>query len=471
MTQDTSPKALAKRLLSILEKDRERLLTFDAYIRGNHADPYMPELADAEYKLLAKRSVSNWIPLLLATPAQALYVDGFRRGYERKKVTGPEQSAEMKHWQRSRLDARQHPLYRAALGYGQAFTVTELNERNEAETRSLSPLRTSALYEDPANDLVPYATITVRKRPRLDVDSKVLLGEATLWADGRKYQISFDGLNEIKTIVQVGTFDSHPITRFAPWVDLEGRTVGIVEPIIPIQDRINQTVFDLLVAQTGGSFKVRWVTGMAPPVQRDEEGEVVLDKDGQPIPLKENLNAKRFLFAEDDTVKFGSLDETPLDGYINSIDQIIRHLSAISQTPPHHLLGQIANLSAEALQAAEVALQRKVLELQSSFGESWERVFTLAAELEGDANAAHDYSGEVLWRDMEGRSISQVADALGKLSEQLGIPKRALWPRVPDVTTNELEDWDRLAEEEIPELAASRAVYRATGSRQTLTEV
>ena len=40
----------------------------------------MPELADNEYKLLAKRAISNWLPLLVDTPAQALYVDGFRRG-------------------------------------------------------------------------------------------------------------------------------------------------------------------------------------------------------------------------------------------------------------------------------------------------------------------------------------------------------------------------------------------------------
>lgn len=35
------------------------------------------------------------------------------------------------------------------------------------------------------------------------------------------------------------------------------------------------------------------------------------------------------------------------------------------------------------------------------FGEAWERVFRLAAELDGNTRAAGDAAGEVIWRDME----------------------------------------------------------------------
>src|SRR5690606_34025405 len=170
------------------------------------------------------------------------------------------------------------------------------------------------------------------------------------------------------------------------------------------------------------------------------ESRPKLDAAGNPIPAPINHNARRFLFAEDSDVQFGSLPGGPLSPLIDSIDMSIRHLAAVSQTPPHHLLGQIANLSAEALQAAETALSRKISEFRAAFGESWERVFRLAGELDGQSGAADDYMGEVLWRDMESRSLSQAADALGKLGEQLGIPKRGLWKRVPGVTQTELED-------------------------------
>jgi hypothetical protein len=156
------------------------------------------------------------------------------------------------------------------------------------------------------------------------------------------------------------------------------------------------------------------------------------------------------------------LAETPLGGFIDSIDMSIRHLSAISQTPPHHLLGQIANLSAEALLAAETALSRKIEEFRKSFGESWERVFRVAAELDGNTESAEDFSGEVLWRDMEMKSLAQSADGLGKLADSLGIPKRGLWSRVPNVTATEISEWEQIREDDDAELQLAQAIRRAT---------
>lgn len=477
---DTTPKGLAVQLLAILDRDESRLERLDNYSRGYHDDPYMPELADNEYKLLAERAVSNWMPLLVDTPAQALYVDGFRRGMaapspEAGKPLAADESPEWDHWQYSRLDARQSAIYKGAFRFGHSFALT-LKPKGKAKaiTTGLSALRTAAVYEDPANDHVPYAALTVTSWPSGEGD-EAQPGKARLWDAKAEYPVTFYSLTDAKK-VKVGAGVRHgatecPVTRFAASVDLEGRTVGVIEPAIPLQNRINQTIFDLLVAQTYGSFKVRWATGMAPPLEMtpvlDEitgeptgEMEPVLDAQGNPKPLQINVNAKRFLWAEDEGVNFGSLDETPLGGFIDSIDMSIRHLSALAQIPPHHLLGQIANLSAEALAAAETSLARKVEEFRKSFGESWERVFRLAAELNGDTEAVEDYQGEVLWRDMESRSLAASADALAKLKE-LGIPVRGLMRRVPGVTQNEISSWEQMLDDE-PEVALAQAVTRAT---------
>jgi hypothetical protein len=433
----------------------------------------MPQQADDEYRLLAKRSVSNWMPLLVGTPAQALYVDSFRRGSTITDGPADTVSPEWKHWQNSRLDARQTSVHRGALAFGHSFTLTEKTSRG-IRTKGLSAMRTAALYEDPANDDTPYIALTVTRKP---VDD--LPGTARMWDASTEYAVRFSSYSDADkvSVTVVGRHGATecPVTRFAAAVDLEGRTTGVVEPMIPLQNRINQSVFDLLVAQTYGSFKVRTATGMAPPLQmepvhadeNDPSSEVVdwrpkLGPDGRPIPAAINLNAKRFLFAEDPEVRFSTLDETPLGGFIDSIDMSIRHLSAIAQVPPHHLLGQIANLSAEALQAAETSLLRKIEEYRRMFGESWERVFRLAAELDGNAASAQDQAGEVIWRDMELKSLAQSADGLGKLAESLDIPKRGLWTRVPGVTRNELDEWERLREEDDAELQLAQSIRRAT---------
>jgi hypothetical protein len=178
-------------------------------------------------------------------------------------------------------------------------------------------------------------------------------------------------------------------------------------------------------------------------------------------------NARRFLFAEDHEARFGSLDESPLGGFIESIEMSVKHLSALAQVPPHHLLGQIANLSAEALQAAETSLTRKVEEFRKSFGESWERVFRLAGALGGNAASAQDNSGEVIWRDMEQKSLAQSADALGKMAESLDIPKRGLWERIPGITQGEIDYWNDLRETDDFERQMAESLERASSPGQT----
>lgn len=457
VVDDSEIVKVATTLLGIIERDRDDLTRIQDYIDGRHDDPYMPANADAEYKMLAKRAVSNWMPLLLGTPAQAMYVDGFRSA-----KSGPIAAERMTNspawdfWQRSRFPARQTQVTRGALGFGITYVVVTKDEEGRARGRALSPLRTAAIFEDPVNDDEPTHALTIVRRPKGDK-----AGQALLWDDVNEYELTLGSTITVDKTTAHGA-DENPVTRFSPSVDITGRPIGIVEPMIPLQNRINQSVFDLLVVQTYGAFKVRYATGMAPPIERDPEtGEAILDENGNAKPLPINHNAKRFLFAEDPDTEFGTLDETPLKGYIESIDMSVRHLSAISQTPPHHLLGQIANLSAEALTAAETSLSRKIEELRHMLGESWERVFRLAAQIDG-TEGGDDYHGEVIWRDMEARSLSQTADALGKMRESLGIPAQGLWPRVPGVTQAELDEWADLVENQDPSLALAGALSRAS---------
>ena len=243
----TSLAKLADKLLGILEADRENHLDkIERYFYGQHDDPYMPEGADAEYKLLVKRSVYNLCDLVVATPTQALYVDGFRPG---NWSPSPEEPAtipkEWDHWQYSRLDARQAAVHQSAITYGHSFTVTEKDKKGKIITRGMSPLRTAALYEDPANDIVPVAALTVRRYPNHTEDGQRLPGLAIMWDEKNRYEVHFGhGKNTTVTNPARHGASECPVTRFAAQVDLEGRTLGVIEPIIPVQDRLNQVTLD-----------------------------------------------------------------------------------------------------------------------------------------------------------------------------------------------------------------------------------
>lgn len=155
------------------------------------------------------------------------------------------------------------------------------------------------------------------------------------------------------------------------------------------------------------------------------------------------------MFSEDPEVKYGHIPAADLRPLVASVELAMRHMSAIAQVPPHYLLGQIANVSADGLMAASIGLDRKNEELASLLGEGLERVFRVAADMRGefDASSGEDF-GEVMWADRSNQSIGAVADALGKFAQMLGVPQRGLWEMVPGVTRNQLDKWRELWRQE-----------------------
>ncbi|MFG3244598.1 phage portal protein [Streptomyces sp. NPDC048157] len=449
------PVEAAKTGLDGLAGDRVRLDRVDDYDKGKHDPPYMPPSADAEYRLLAERAVTNWVPLIIKTPAQSLAVESYRH-----KGKSDETAPEWAEWQRNRMDARQNAVHRAALLYGQSF-VTVIPDRKKPGRpvlRGVSPRRMWAGYTDPATDEFPVWAFEMEKPP---TDGKT--APARLYDDTFVYELTVGGPKPlVRTRRKHGvTLDGEPVcpvVRFAIDIDLEGRVTGVVEPVIPIQNRINQSVFDLLVAQTFGSFKVRTIAGMAPPVELDADGKPVLDRNGRPKAKPITADAARFLVAKDPDTKFGTLDETPLDGFINAIELSTKHFAAVTQTPPHMLLGSLINLSAEALAAAEAAKTRFDDELKHVLGESWEAVFALMSSIMG---LDEDREAQVAWKDVQSRSMAQLVDALGKAAQMLQVPVEILWSKIPGLTAADIEEARELRERQSDGAQLANALTRA----------
>jgi hypothetical protein len=103
-------------------------------------------------------------------------------------------------------------------------------------------------------------------------------------------------------------------------------------------------------------------------------------------------------------------------------------------------------LSAEALAAARASLNQKVTERQKSAGASHAQALRLASALSDYDEYATDVTGRVTWQDMEIRSMSQAADALGKMVQMLGVPPTATWNRIPGVEKSDVQEWVKLAE-------------------------
>lgn len=435
------------------------------YFRGDQVLPYAPQNATEQIKDMQRRSVTNLMPLLVNLPSQVLFVDGYRRGGTfgstvefdgSSKPAGQESdkySAEYKCWQRNGMDARQAIIYRAALQYGHSFVHVNNLDPDDVRIEILPTRHTVAFYEDPVNDRRPALVLTLKTQPRNDTTP----GLAVVWDATHRYELLYelDGTFSIKGEKVAHGLKGCPVVRYHCYVDDEGNTSGVIEPAIASQDRVNQAVFSTNVTADFGAFKVRTAAGLQPGFKMDENGEPLLDPvTKQPIPEPIAVSQAKMLVSDNPDTKFGQLDETPLQGYLLNEEQAMKNMAAMAQFPAHAMMGStVANISAEALSALEAQWWRFIEALRHQFGESTEELYRLMAEALGEEDGANAYGGEVRWRDLTTKAFAAVLDGLGKMVQMLDVPRKGAWAMVPGVTAGDLQDWERLHEEQQEEIA------------------
>lgn len=403
-------------LLPEATAERNRLDRIDGWLRWTPEAIELPKTASTEHKSLRGLAQTPWLSLVVTTVAQQLIVEGVRstNSDDSSSMWGP--------WQRNRFASRQRGIHRAALGYGYAYNLV-LPGDTGAVMRGYSPRDMYAAYADPTVDEYPMYGTWTRGDLIYVIDEEA------------KYT-----LTRGKRGIEYVTHDLHdvgvsPIVRYSNQIDLEGRTPGEAEPYIDVARRINKTSYDRLLTQHFNSWKVRTATNIDKPASQT-------DADRAEMRLRQN----DILIGEGDT-KFGTLDETTLGGFIDAHKADIEALAAVSQTPAHALTGQMINLSADAITEARAMLDLKAGERKLGFGDSHCQSLRLAAHIEGRTADAEDFGLSVQWADLESRSMSQAADALGKMATMLGVPMELLWDKIPGVSAEEAKRWIKYRQE------------------------
>lgn len=482
-------KTLANVTQYLLMARREEALRFSEiheWVKDRVIDIYIPAKATAEYRKLAETSRWNILPTLLDALGNRLFIDGYRGGDEKDNKPIWDQV-----WQPNRMDARQAGVWRPALEFGTSYTTVlpgEINGERSAVIKPWSPRRLTALYEDPISDeWARYALTVGFPRPEFGPDGTRLVTPVAVYDDTYRYEIGIDSamlntavyqsfgkptygpvyLPEISVNAEGARVSEHgmgvvPVVRFMQTMaEVDDGPEGIIWSMLPVQRQINQTTFSLAMAELYGAFKQRWVTGLE--IQEDENG----------VPKEPfNVAVDRLLQAEDVDTKFGEFGQTDLKGYLDSRDKQMLFATSKRHLPPHKMVvgDSVSNVSAEALTALQDGHVMDVGAVQTSLGESGEQMMRLAGKAIGDDEAWRDTSSQVRWRDTTPRSLAQIADALGKLAQGVGVPRRALWERIPDVTELDLQLWEKLAKEDDSFAKLDGLVNDARSGRQPANE-
>lgn len=383
---------------------------------------------------LARKSETNYLPLLVKTFSQVMKVDGYQTTDTEGEVDP------WVWWQRNRMDSRQTGLTRSALSYGAAYATALPGTYGRGQAGPAiglySPRQMTALYQDPEADEWPMLAVAVDEQG--DGTAIVsLFDEEQIYRFGieksmpRMFDSSLTLPYGAGSLTYLDSLAHNtgvtPVIRYRDRNLLSGEEqYGIVEPLMTIQERINETTFQMQVAQYFQAFKQRYVIGWVPKSEQEE--------------LKAGAARMWYLDSDPDDVKIQELEAGTVEPYIASRASAIRDFSAIGQVPPQSLgIDGISNISDATLAGLEAAKNREGGEIMTSLGESHEQLLRLCAQIGGNTAAADDYESEVRWRNYEARSFAQTVDGLGKLATMLGIPGEQLVEDIPGFTGQRIE--------------------------------
>lgn len=419
---------LARSMRTAWEQNHIRVWKYEKY-RTTRQELPQSSVGTEEFRGLQNRSPSPWADRIVTAVSDQLYVDGFFSGQN----TDPDEFA-WDLWQANGLDALQTVVHDDALAFGKTYTAVLPGD--DAQIIKPWGLRdTLAVYKKWSDE---YPLIALHREVEYDETGRELIAW-TLLDDTAEYRFPATKgqwvWNEPE-IVEHGAGRT-PVVAFYNRRDAYGNYWGEIEMVERVINRLDQDTFDRLVVQRFGAWKVRTATGMLDPENDDSLTEE--EKASAAELQRLMLSIGDILTAESPDTEFGTLDETPLDGFLKAFEQDVETLGALADIPPSYLLAKMVEMSAEALAAAEAGLARKVMKRQASFGESWEQVMRLAAHIAGEEERAADFNVQVKWRQLEPRFLAQAADGLGKMAQMLDIPVEVLWERLPGWTQQDVE--------------------------------
>lgn len=432
---------ILQRLHKELQSRQKELRQAADFYDGKHPLIYASPQFAAYWGGLFADFADNWCAVVVDSKAERLVVRGVRIGQK----SADEETHRI--WQTNGLDADSGLAFVDAITQGRAFCLV-WGDPDDPETPQVT-------FESAHEAVVAYEPGSRRRRVAalkhwIDFDSQT--EHATLYLPDSVWKFTHVTANVrvLERQPRMGAYIAGPVWTLrdldgeqnpqpnpmgiVPMVELPNRQrlgktpCSEIKTVIPLQNAVNVLWSHLITASDFAAFPQRVIMGMEVPTKPivDATGKIV---GKEPVDLQK-FALDRILWLEDPEATIGHWQAADLENYSKVIETAVGHIAAQTRTPQHYLVGKMANLSAEALKAAETGLVSTVREKQLYFGEAVREVCRLIALCQGDEGKADDMrTANVIWQDPESRSDAELADSLGKLAVMLHVPDEILWRR------------------------------------------
>lgn len=391
----------------------------------------IPQDAPKLMKELARKSESNYLLLAVKAYRQVIKAEGY---FTKSDEGGTDPWV---WWQRNGMDARQTAVVDNALKYGTGYTcvLPGAYGRNHLPGPSIStysPRELTALYQDPEADEWPMMALGVDGQIVSLIDEEMVyrFGVEKQWPGGSLADPAACVLTNVGQMTYIDQYVHEvgvaPVIRFRDrWLSSGEEQLGIIEPLLTVAERIDETTFQMQVAQYFQAFKQRYVIGWVPKSEEEE--------------LKAGAARMWYLDENPAEVRIDQLEAGAIMPYIDSRNSGIRDFASTAQLPvPTFGIDGISNISDATLAGLEAGKNREAGEISTSLGEGFEQMLRLCAHIDGNEIAADDYTSEIRWRDYEARSFAATIDALSKMVTMMGLDPALALEDVPGMTDQKL---------------------------------
>jgi hypothetical protein len=185
--------------------------------------------------------------------------------------------------------------------------------------------------------------------------------------------------------------------------------------VLPLQNALNKSLADMLVAMEFVAFPQRWATGI-----EIEEDELT----GQPKATFKP-GADRLWQTGNEQARFGQFQVGDMSQYLDVQKELQFDIAKISRTPLHYLMLLGAPPSGEALKTLEAPFVKKCIDRQVSLGNTWEDALSFAVLIQ----TGQDVRLQAEWESPAPQSELELADVAIQW-KAADVPDEAIWEKL-----------------------------------------
>lgn len=386
----------------------EKYRKAERYYKGDHDLAFATEKFKNAFGSMFREFALNLCPAVCDAVRDKLKVREFR--VEQGAADAPADAWRI--WQANRMGKRSGEVHKEAVKNGDAYVIVWPNARGEVTIYPNKAGMCTVVYDEETPGRVLWAAKHWRapdKKVRLNlfypdrIEKYISKGASENTLPEAKEFVPYSEGTPSDSLAVAGATRSRteggspsdtaagsaalhvlqnpygivPVFHFANNADIGAAGQSELEAAMPVQDALNKSVLDMLVAMEFASYRQRWAAGI----------EIEYGEDGQPVPpFKAGVD--HLWITENQDAKFGDFEAANLEQFLSVKDSFRMDMACVTGTPMYYFMQVSGDFpSGEALKKAESRFIAKVRDRQESFGQVWEDVMAFALAVEGKTGA------------------------------------------------------------------------------------